>query len=238
MSSEYCGTITEYKDNFYCDCGKLANTMFYYTLRGKGGLRGEVVGENPIETPRGWKTKVCTTLRLPLCEGCREGAVEHLLGIAKWPWLVGFHHKELDSKRTGGCTWSDALTAELVPCPTKEQVMTQAALTYKCKNCDKLFGPLKGEIWSEQRCQHCDADIEGKVYPKKREEPRIVKQYDFEPDERIDSILRSLIADHPQVIKDYAKNPGSIGKLVGLAKRQMSISPGEIKSRLERLGKV
>lgn len=74
----------------------------------------------------------------------------------------------------------------------REQVFAEAARRFLCKNCGELFGPLDlARQFRDARCQHCDADIEGKVYPKRRETERNLT-FDTR-DSPVDAILQVVL---------------------------------------------
>ena len=119
--------------------------------------------------------------------------------------------------------------------PTKAQVLGDAADVFKCKGCGNTFGFLVlGKQLRDQRCQFCDADIAGKVYPKKREAPREIQELDVSPKPEYDT-LSEIIEGNASVVQDVKENSQAIGRLIGLAKARVSLGGGEIKARLEKL---
>ena len=125
---------------------------------------------------------------------------------------------------------------EIITVPSKEQVMAEADKKWVCPNCKKYWKVIfdKGTL-REQRCSHCNADMEGKVYPKKRETPKEVKIVLITENAELDILVSKVLTDNPKVVADYkAGKKQSVGFLVGCVLKQMKANPAEVKARLEK----
>jgi hypothetical protein len=121
-------------------------------------------------------------------------------------------------------------------------VIKNCAIDKRCKNCHKLFGTPKtkrsGFDFTNSRCQHCNANLDGKVISKPRDTPRVIKEYSYKQNSEVDSLLTQIINDNINIAEDAKTNPKAIGRLVGLAKKILpQISGGELNARLSDLVK-
>jgi DNA-directed RNA polymerase subunit RPC12/RpoP len=111
---------------------------------------------------------------------------------------------------------------------------------FSCKKCGKNFGVIKkdnGQVnLRDSVCQHCGANVLGKVYPQKRTEERVIKECIVEDNMELDSVLNKLIGDNQKIVEDFRSNEKAIGRLVDLSKKLFSEVDGkELQLRLIRL---
>jgi hypothetical protein len=119
-------------------------------------------------------------------------------------------------------------------------MIKNCAIDKRCKNCHKLFGlpktRLSGFDFTNSRCQHCNANLNGKVISKPRDIPRVVKEYFYEQNSEVDNLLTKILNDNTDITEDAKTNPKAIGRLVGLAKKVLpQINGGELNARLSDL---
>lgn len=127
---------------------------------------------------------------------------------------------------------SDGVTIVI---PTRDEIFAEMAEKFRCKKCNEIWGiNLANVMLSKVRCPHCDADIMGKVYPKKRETPKEVKVFEIVDNPELDQILLQVIQDNPKPVADYyAGKVQSVGFLVGQVMKKIKTNPAEAKQRLE-----
>ena len=104
---------------------------------------------------------------------------------------------------------------------------------FLCRNCKQPFS-LDSQMvrLEDQRCSNCN--IEGKVYPKKREAPREAKIIEITENEELEQIILQVLSDNPKPVADYKNGKKqAIGFLIGCILKKTGVNPAEVKSRLE-----
>lgn len=108
-----------------------------------------------------------------------------------------------------------------------------------CKNCkmqwDWKLNDMIGKM-TTIRCPACNAGLDGKVYPKKRETPRVVTEIVLQPNDELDKALASFVTQHPKTVEDYKSGkPQAVGFLVGQYLKINKHDPRELKQRIEKI---
>jgi hypothetical protein len=131
-----------------------------------------------------------------------------------------------------------------IQCPVKEQVFEEADKKWICPNCKQYWKVNMGRFQNsqdrigpsltEQRCPHCNSDMDGKVYPKTRDKPREIRSINIVDNPELDQIISQTLLDNNKVVSDYRNGKKqSIGFLIGAVLKQIKTDPSEVKFRLE-----
>jgi len=118
---------------------------------------------------------------------------------------------------------------------TRDEIFAEAADKFRCKKCNEIWGiNLANVLLSKVRCPHCDADILGKVYPKKRDTPKEIKLFEITDNPELDQVLSLVIQENPKAVADYCAGKfQSVGFMVGQVIKKIKANPAEVKQRLE-----